>query len=64
MHLVDTQQAESQIPCMAAVRVLQYCPYDASLLLAAGQDDVKVSGRHRPDTPSLLKRIDIADFTI
>jgi hypothetical protein len=42
MHLVDTQQAESQIACMAAVRAVQYCPYDASLLLAAGQDDIKV----------------------
>ena len=43
MHLVDTLQHESKLACMAAVRSLSYCPYDASLLLVAGQDDVKVS---------------------
>jgi hypothetical protein len=42
MHLVDTQQLESQIPSLAAVRAVQFCPYDPSLLLVAGQDEVKV----------------------
>lgn len=41
-HLVDTQHLESQIASLGAARCIQYCPYDANLLLLGTQDDIKV----------------------
>jgi len=39
---MDLQLMESQVPSMAAVRALQFCPYDSSLIATCGPEDVKV----------------------
>lgn len=41
--MVDVLILESQIPSMAAVRALHFCPYDSSLIITCGQEDMKVS---------------------
>ena len=40
--MVDVMILESQIPSMAAVRAMHFCPYDSNLLITCGQEDMKV----------------------
>lgn len=39
---MDLQLLESQVPSMAAVRAVEFCPYDSNIIATCGPEDVKV----------------------